>query len=340
VCDLFGFLVYIIILFGLFISVYMFFMKKNYLLLLFSMFYSVFIASFRGLSGVDTHMYILRYEFLKPFNIDLIEPVIPFLMSIVKFFNGGFIGFSLLYGFIISVLYFYIFKKYNNAIYFGLIMFPVIYIDSLFNGIRIGLAYPLIILAIVNSSLIFFILAVLTHVSSLLIGVFKILQNKYISITIILLVILIILLSDVSIFNLLPIRYQHKYMVYKQLHVKNIYSGLADSFILYITLVIYLRLNGLKGKVFFIKSLMLSVLIILYHVILVYNFAFMLRVTRLLEISILALIAKKKNKIDKLALYISFIIGIVYILNFIRQINSTCDYEIGGFLPLDLNYKE
>jgi len=331
-CDLFGLALYMLMLLSLQISI----VKKRPLYLFISMFFVVLISSHRGLAGVDTHLYILRYDNVEQFtNIGVIEPLIPILMSITKFANGNFQDFSFFYGLVVSLLYLFIFKKFPNAIYFGLTMFPVIFVDSLFNGVRVGLAYPLMFLAITYSSIIFFILAVSSHISSLIICGFKIIPYKYIFIFI-LIILIFFSLSDLTVFDLLPDRYISKFYDYQEMYTANIYSGTADSFLLFISLLIYLRVLGIKGKSFLIKSFYIFVLVSAFHILLVSKYVFMLRIVRILDIAVFALIAKNKNKTDKFALYLSLLVGIIYILNFLRQISSTCSYNIGGFLPLNL----
>lgn len=328
---MFGFALYIVMLLSLHISI----IEKKSLYLFMSMFFIVLISSNRGIAGVDTHLYILRYDNIEQFtSIGIIEPLIPILMSITKFINGSFQDFSFFYGLVVSLLYLFIFKKFPNAIYFGLAMFPVIFIDSLFNGIRVGLAYPLMFLAIIYSSMIFFILAMSSHISALIIGSFKIIPYKYIFMFVPI-ILIFFSLSDLTVFDLLSDRYNSKFNNYQEMYTTNVYSGMADSSLLFISLMIYLRVLGVKGKSFLLKSLYIFIVVSFFHILLVSKYIFMLRITRILDIIVFALIAKNKNKIDKFALYLSLSIGVIYILNFLRQINSTCAYDIGGFLPLN-----
>ncbi len=337
-CDPFGFLLYIIMLSMLHLSLLSILSKHNYFLICLAFLFITLIASFRGTAGVDTYLYILRFDHLQPFeNIPLIEPLIPLLMSIVKFFNGNFGDFSILYGLILSVLYFYIFKKIPGAIYFGLVMFPVLYIDSLFNGIRIGLAYPLIFLAIARTSIIFFLFAIESHISALLGSFFKIIPFKYLLI-IVIIVILGIEFLNISIYDILNQRYYVKLLKYQEMHPSHIYSGLADSFLLFISIAIYYISKGVNGKKL-IKKLIISFIVIsMIHIFLTSQYVFMLRVIRLLAFLVFAFIASQSHRIYKRAVFIALIFGILYSLNFLRQINSTCSYEIGGFIPLNFDF--
>ena len=331
-CDIYGFLLYFLMLISLQFSI----LKKNYLLLSIVLFFVIIIAAYRGTAGVDTSMYIMRFNGTCNFkDIPLIEFITPFIMWIAKYIGFGFGGFSIILGIFVGSLYLYIFKKIPGAIYFGLAMFPVIYIDSLFNGLRIGIAYPIIFLAIYYSSFILFVLSFFSHVSSLLALPFiQKIPFQYLAL-ILIGIVGYITMSHINILDLLSERYISKFYRYQDMSTKNIYSGMADSTLLYTSLVIYLRALEIKGKSFVKKSIMIFVAISFIHIFLISKFVFMLRIVRLYDIAIFALIAKNTKKIDKFSLYLSFIIGILYLLNFLRQINSTCNYEIGGFLPLN-----
>ncbi len=330
-CDLFGFFLYFLMLFSLHVSLSI----KRMTLLFLSMLFAIIIAAFRGFSGVDSYMYVMRFDGANNFeDISIIEPLIPLMMWIVKFFDGSFSMFSLLYGSVLIGLYMYIFKKIPNSIYFGLTAFPVIFIDSLFNGIRVGLVYPLIFLAVVYSSRVLFILGFFSHVSALIAGVFKIIPFKiFVVITIITIVYLYA--SQITILELLSERYASKFANYQEMYTKNIYSGIADSMLFFVSILIYLRTIGLKSKQFILTSTYAFIGVIIFHILFVSEYIFMLRIVRLLDIIMFALIAKSTSKLDKRALYIALIFGVLYSLNFLRQINSTCSYEIGGFLPLN-----
>ena len=177
-CDPVGFMIYLGMLMALYISL----IHRNFFLLCIGLFICTMIAAFRGEAGVDTYLYIARFNVIETgfpgfYNIPIIESFLPFLMWITKTLGGSFIHFSILFGFIISLLYFKILKDIPNSIYFGLACFPVIYIDSLFNGVRIGLAYPLIFLAIFYSSSSLFTLGVFSHISALIAAHFKVFSN-------------------------------------------------------------------------------------------------------------------------------------------------------------------
>ena len=332
-CDVLGFLLYVFMLFSLQLSI----VKKNYLSLTLVLLFITFIAAFRGTSGVDTYMYLLRFDAINSiFNIPIIEFFIPFLMWCSKVLGGSFITFSILFGLIMSLTYLYIFKKIPTAIYFGLAMFPVIFIDSLFNGIRIGLAYPFIFLAIYFSSKQLFLIAFFSHVSAFMILPFKIIPFRYF-VFITILIIGYILYKHINILDYLSERYIAKLTRYQDMSTKNIYSGIADSSLMFISIIIYIRAIGIRGKKFMQWMFFLLIGTISIHILLISQYTFMLRIIRLYDIVIFALIAKQSTSTDKFSLNLAFIFGIFYTLNFLRQINSTCSYPIGGFLPLNFN---
>jgi len=329
--DFFGFLIYLISLCLLFISVFLINYKLNKYIAIVILLGIIFIASLRGTAGIDTKQYIFRFENINSFSdITLYEPIIPFLMWIVKSLGGSFPVFSLIYGIILIILYCYIFSNFKNSIYFGISIFPVIFLDSLFNGIRIGLAYPLIILYVTSSSFYYFLLSFLSHVSSLIGVIF--LKRKIIYLFLFLFIILI--LSGSSILNIVPDRYINKYYQYKNLKPRFSYAGISDSIALIITLIVYFRVSGVRGKKMIKNSTIVIIFIIIYWFFLVRNFVFLLRVTRLIIIIIFAVIAKRNRKLDKISVLLSFIFGLFYSANFLRQIIASSSYAERGFLPL------
>jgi len=332
-CDLSGLLIYLLLILLLSFSIIV---KNHIYILILTMFISVIIASLRGDSGVDSFLYILRFEHLELSGpLPLIEPIIPSIMWIAKSLGGSFELFSFFYGIILAVLYYYIFRRFPNAIYFGLAIFPVIFIDSLFNGIRVGLAYPLVILSIAYSSGLILFIALSTHVSSLMAAPFKIIPIKYLLILFVLFVIAV-KLNNTAIFDFMPERYVSKFNAYQNLATPNPYGGIADTSALFVSIFIYLRILGYRGYNLAIRIFPIFLLLVVYQIFFVVKFTFLLRVTRVLVVIVFGLIAKSRIGIDKVALYASFTFGVLYSANFIRQIISTCSYAEGGFLPLNL----
>jgi len=333
-CDGIGFLIYFSSLLILIISVLL--VKKNKFVMIISLFWIILLASLRGSAGVDTRMYIFRFENISDFSkIPIIESLLPFLMFIVRNISNSFSIFSLFYGAIISILYFYIFRKYPNSIYFGISIFSVIFIDSLYNVVRIGLALPLMFLAIVRSSKTLLFIAGQAHISTFLAFPLKSFRKYRLIICLILFIIFIylfLILPDLP----LTQRYLSKFKVYMSLSPRFEFSGISDTIGLWVALAIYYRVKGNKWKKWFRFNLISLILMVIFYLIVVNHFVFMLRVVRTYMIAIYALIAMEERKLDKVAFMIAFLFGLLYTSNFLRQIVASCSYLEGGFLPLHL----
>ena len=168
-CDIKGLLIYISLLIVLHLGV----IKKNYFILAFAILSASLISSIRGYAGIDTYLYRAIFEnsqtgFEAFAQLTFSEPILYSLIIATKSLGLGFSSFSLIISLITGYMYFLILKKFPNSIYFGLALFPALYIDSIFNGMRVGLAYPMLFISIALSSTFFLVLAFLTHFTSLI----------------------------------------------------------------------------------------------------------------------------------------------------------------------------
>ena len=334
-CDPIGLLIYISMLLLLQVSV----MKQNYFILFFAILFVIFISSFRGDAGVDSFLYTFRFDsMVSGFEglklIEPVEPILPLLMWFIKSLGFDFSIFSLFFGTIIGYIYFNILKNYPNAIYFGLTLFPVLFIDTLFNGVRIGLAYPLVFLSVLNSSISLFVIAFFTHISSIIVLPLILLYRKN---KIKIIIPIISLIFFLSFINYEPIynRFIVKFFQYQELYTRNFYSGIADSALLALAITIFLQSRGLKLKSLISIIPIIVGIVSILHFMFISNYVFLLRAVRLLAVIIFAYIAKSDQKINKFAITACLIFGIFYSLNFLRQINDSSGYEDNnGFLPL------
>lgn len=295
------------------------------------------IAAFRGEAGVDTEMYISRFENTNIYDILQFEPTIPAMMCIVRFCGGSFAMFSLLYAFVLSSLYYYILRSYPNAIYFGIAIMPVIFIDSLYNGIRVGLAYPLVFISIARPSIFVLIAACSAHISAIIAGFFRIMP-WYMYLIILLVLIIFIAFVGMPDYEM-PFRYSKKVEIYQTRAPSNFYAGLADSAALIFAVFIFYRICGFKRNQwsdFGLVLLIIAMGLLYFYVIREYTAA--LRIVRLLVICIFGLIARSKTKYDRISLELCILFGLIYTLNFIRQIYVSYYYADGGFLPLNLTF--
>lgn len=328
-CDPAGLLIYTILLIFSFIAAINLHKQRSLFLIL--LFLAAIFAAYRGSSGVDTPLYIIRFHYASFFNLSFIEPIIPFMMALVKDLGGSFVQFSILYGFLLSILYYLIFKKCFNSIYFGLSIFPVIFIDSLYNGVRVGLAYPLIMLALANKSNFKFIFASFSHISSLIIAPYFLKGKARYLLIIGVLGCLLYFGADLK--SVTPDRYVSKIDQYSEITVRNSYGGMADSSALFVALLTFFSFKKMTKFEFFRIMLLIGIGILILHLVLVSRYVFMLRIVRLIVIVIYGLILSREAFSSPRLKLISALFGIVYTLNFIRQIMATCSYE-NGFLPL------
>lgn len=336
-CDIWGLGLYL----GLMVVVYIaiLFRRKAWFVSCMLLIIIACIAAFRGSAGVDTLSYITRFNNIQGVHsIWSFEVVLPTLMYVVKFYiANNFVVFSIIYGIILALLYTFFFRKSSNAIYFALCMFPVIFLDSLFNGVRVGLAYPLIFISIYYRSSFFYALAFLSHISAIIIGPLKIIPLRYFMLLAII-VLAAHLYFDFTYESLLSGRYQDKIAIYSVTFTRSWYSGIADSFMLFIASFLYIWVR-FKSKQFYYKVslvILVCILIMIAHVFFISQYAFMLRVVRLLDVVIFALLSRMEVYDSKYLIMFCILVGIVYDINFLRQISMTCYYDHGGFLPLNL----
>lgn len=316
-------------LFLLLLIYFSFLFHKKYKVVQLIIFFLVsFLTSFRNLNIKDTPNYYNR--FLHSSWDTFVfqgEPVLPFLMNI----SPNFIIFSLIHGFLLSSLYFIIFKKKNNSIFFGITIFPVIFIDSLVNGLRIGLAYPIIMLAIINNSILFLLLGFLTHQTSIISLPFVLRKSKKIWWFILIIVALLLIFNIDIIFQN---RYYQRFFVYQETRSSSRFAGTTDSIALVFAFFIYIKLikSSKLNKILFLS------LALLFTFIFYLNFSnnyIYLRMLRLILIIIYSMIIRLPDvdlKRNRSLVNLSFIFGLLYTLNFMRQIIETYNLN-NGFLP-------
>ena len=332
--DIIGLLIYFVSVISLFFAILLI---KRYKYVSFFIFLVVGMAAmFRGSAGVDTHLYISKFGSIGSlYDVPLTEPLIPFLMWIVKFCGGSFPVFSLVYAVILSSLYYYVLTRFPNAIYFGITVFPVIFIDSLYNGMRVGLAYPLIFIAVARSSVSVLFVAASAHVSSMLAGVFKVFSlSHYLIFSIF---IGLIFFLDISLIGLLPYRYISKMQVYSALSPSTSYAGLSDSAALCLALIIYYRLSKFRGKTWIAVGFVLLILVGFLYYFIISNYVAMLRLLRCIIICVFGLIARREARLGKFLFAVCVLFGMAYSANFLRQIWASSSHAGGGFLPLPLD---
>ncbi len=274
-CDPLGLSIYLFLLFILFVGI----LYNNFFVLYVGIFISSILASLRGDAGVDTFLYLHRFNEIDPgligFNqLNPIEPVLTFFMWTIKTLGLGFEFFSFLISIIIGIIYLRIFKFFPKAQYFGLACFPVIYIDSIFNGVRIGLGYPLVFHSIVYSSLIIAILAFFTHLSTVVVlPLIVILKRSFTKAVILSLA--FISLTSFFYYDLIINEFLLKFFQYQNIYTRNLYSGIADSALLFVALISFSISRGILGKKLIFTSLFIFISILIFHIFFCFKFCFL-----------------------------------------------------------------
>lgn len=319
-CDPVGFLFYCVILFSIYFSAFL----KQKIVLKIVLFFIAILSAFRGTAGVDTPLYMARFTVIDEVPVNFFEPIMPLVMKLVKSLGGDFFSFSVVWALLIYLAYIIFLNNKTNSQKLFYFIFPVLYVDSLYNGLRIGLAYPIILISFSHSRKVknFFlsILSNMTHISTVIRYVFNF---KFITL-IFFAALTFTLWSYVQM--VIPLNILYKLNRYENFEVLNFYGGIAD-----LSCIILLVFLLFRSKYLSLKELIIITLLILpFHFIVTVEFAAILRIYRLIIVCILGLY------IDKLYTnsYFYFkIFGFLYIVNFLRQISSTCNYE-NGFLPL------
>ena len=319
-CDPIGLIYYSVLIFSIYLSA---FFKQKFFLKVILFFVAIF-SAFRGNAGVDTPLYISRFNAIDYIEINWFEPLMPIIMKLVKFVGGDFVIFSIIWAFLIFIFYIIFLHKISNGFKLFYFILPVIYVDSLFNGLRVGLAYPIILLSFSYEkkikNLFFSSISHFTHVTTLLKHIFSFRLKTLFFLSII----LIGFWSQIR--QIIPINLLYKLNRYQEFEVMNSYGGIADLSCI-ILILFLLKKSRILSKKYFVITL---AFLIPFHVFITTEFAAILRIYRLIIICLLGLHINKFN--FKLNLYLK-LFGFLYCLNFLRQISSSCTYE-NGFLPL------
>jgi hypothetical protein len=108
-------------------------------------------AALRGNVGTDTENYRMSFDLFNvaDYNLLTIDPIFSLLFAIAKVLDLGFNGFAFMHSGLCLLLYAYGASKVDRTLpVFGLLLLPVLFIDSTFNGLRYGLAFAIATVAI------------------------------------------------------------------------------------------------------------------------------------------------------------------------------------------------
>jgi hypothetical protein len=290
----------------------------------------VLFSTFRGQSGKDTELYIIRYNqdvfsFESFLRLDS-EPFFSFISHLAKSLQLSYSGLFFIHSLFICVLYYLICKKWGEAKIFVLTVGPVVLVDGITNGMRITIAYHLFILLLLyRKKLLSYILPPLGHISILFATFFyevferidKGLRFKQLLFLSSFIATVFIAIVNAEMLLSFSPRLLSKYHQYQSLNVSSSLSGLSDIFIVFSVLVLYSLFNS---KSYF--QLMINIFISLMIAVTLYgsvqlSIAF-IRVLKLFMVSLLIspLIINNRKPSD----YVFICLGFVYTANFMRQV--------------------
>jgi len=295
-------------------------------------------ASLRGSSGKDTKLYLNRFDGMSSDGVAVSfdsEPILNSLIYISKILMGG--GhelFFFLHAVLVCFLFSLIIKKYERARVYLLTIGPMFLIDGLTNGMRITIAYHLFVVAVLYRKQLMLGGGVfLAHVSGLLMYFFKVcLDSSKVSTVrkIILLVLCSLLIYILSIYLdrllLLIPRVAGKFSKYSEMVLPTKYSGVVDIFVMVsiFTLSVWTRVNRRRDLIY--GSGIALFIGITFYVLNQNSLAF-IRVGKLFIVALC--VSEFATRAERaIPFYPLFVIGILYNLNFLRQIIFG-----HGFLP-------
>jgi hypothetical protein len=325
--------------FSIFYIYFLIYAKKLPLFILFFLFLPIILfATFRGSSGIDSYLYLYRFDVFDYQNLFISiesEPFLDFLIYISKYvLSGSHHIFFLLHALIVCFLFALIVKKYSDARAYLVTVGPVILIDGLTNGMRITLAYHLFAVSMLYGKKLFMpVLVVLSHVSGLFMYIFagalnfKNLSFRY---KIILFFFLFLVVSIAYLYlyeiSLYVPRLSGKIVKYSTLISHSSFAGLVDIFVIASVLILGAWSNA-KNKSELIWGILLSIIVSLFFLILFqYSIAF-IRLGKLFIVA-LCLSGYVNNSKKKIPINILVFVGTIYTLNFLRAV-----YFVDGFLP-------
>lgn len=295
-------------------------------------------STFRGSSGKDSELYLLRFFSMKndwdQFNL-FDEPILNSLIYISKHvLNGTHELFFFFHASLTCLLFSFIVKKYNMSRVYLLTIGPMFLIDGITNGMRITLAYHFFIVAILyRKHVIGGAFVMLSHVTGILMYGFQLLIDsnrisvlKKMSLFFIFLVLLYITSLYLDRLLMLIPRVASKLDKYSLMTLPTKYSGIVDIFIMMtiFSLSVWCRV---KTKVHLLFGIVFAVLLGATFYFLVQNSLAFIRVGKLFIVALcLSSFATNANK--KIPFIALILLGGIYSLNFMRQV------ILGhGFLP-------
>jgi EpsG family len=294
---------------------------------------------FRGTSGKDTESYIFRFGSDSIVNIDWgldSEPFLPLLIDLVKFVPGAdHRVFFALHAGILGILYFALARKSDRLWTYLWTVGPVFLIDSVVNGMRVGLAYHFYLFGVAYGwRHLAGVLAISSHVTAVVpvsLGYALNLIGRRRAVFALSAFILFAILIVWNVAEYLP-RVAAKSISYEDLEPANWYSGFSDMALIFA--LIYVLINNVASAaerhvvwVQFSSILVAAAFVAIAFVGIQYSVA-VLRVLRLIIVAFLGAAAFCYSRLSGWQIVAFRFVGLVYIANFMRQVVFD-----DGFLP-------
>jgi hypothetical protein len=297
-------------------------------------------SGFRGSSGKDTELYLLRWAHPTPegdLPLLLSEPLFSALVAVGRTLSTASpVPFLTLHSLLVLLSYAFVCSHWSRARPYLLTVGPIFLIDAITNGMRIGLAYHLLMVGILGGRLaLFAILATLTHLTTPVALAAWLLAGRLgprIASVIVLTAAALSFVALASVLDLAALqtlglggRLEGKIVYYLGSPPLAWYSGLGDALVLLAILLLTVsgqgsrRLGGWAvqagAAVFAFGAVVLG---------LQYSLGFF-RIVKLCLVGILFSLGRGWGQAREGLLWV---IGWLYMLNFLRQVSTE-----PGFLP-------
>jgi len=313
----------------LYVYIIIFFFKKLPLpLLFFSTIPLILFSSLRGSSGKDTYAYLVRFDNFDINEANLFyEPILNFMIYFTKSFSNSHELFFFLHASVVCLLFSLALKKYDELKLYFLSLGPMFLIDGITNGMRITLAYHLILVGVAYKKLFMTgVLAFASHISAL-VGLFSIYLFRIMELKSPMRFLLMALLASLGLYLLTNFEQIFegtiaisKLEYYSNNTLNTWYSGIADITVLFFILFTAALSNPSWFRIlsFFIMALAASLLFF-------YAIQTSLGAIRVLKVFNIALLVSKfsRSNRSRVQTQLFFILGLAYSINFIRQVIYT-----------------
>lgn len=304
-------------------------------------FFPAFIfASLRGNAGTDTEYYRELFERVDStlFVVGL-DPLFSFMQFIFVNLGLSFQSFSLFQAFLCWIFFSYGASKIDRTIpILSVSILPILFVDSTFNGLRYGISFAvaacLIPIAYERRGL-------LSHFSRILPGfihssMFLIaLTSRY---AVAAFVLVLFIFSFSTNFDTVALYLNYKFDGYSQIDRPSWFSGLVPLTQMIVCLYL-IKLSKINfGQVSSLVST--SCILALFSFVLSFYSAASMRLIQIaLYLLVIAIGLGHFNKNINRSKFIIFIVGIVVVLNFYRQIYTGAEIGNVKFIPYDFYWE-